>query len=353
MPVSVAVRDAFAVQIAACRKLGSPFTATLLEVVTAEMEKAGLLAQLIGDWSGDPVADALPLRLAGALHALVLSGRAADLSTCYPDGSGNADLRALPTILPQVIENHADHIGRYLAHPPQTNETLRSAVLIGGFTTLAVETKLPLRLLEIGASAGLNTIWDKYRYQLGTTSLGPADSPVLLTTDWQGAPPPLRLPAILSRTACDRSPIDLRDPAQGLRLRSYIWADQRARLARLEAAIDLALHQGVTVEQADAGTWLAQKLAEVTSEAVTVIYHSIMWQYMPAATQQHLQQLMMEAGAWAPVAWLRFEPAGSTGPFELRLTLWCDGMAKEQLLATAHPHGTFVHWHGGMTSSGA
>jgi len=69
-----------------------------------------------------------------------------------------------------------------------------------------------------------------------------------------------------------------------------------------------------------------------------------MWQYMPAATQQRLWQLMAEAGRGQSLAWLRFEPAGNAGPFELRLTFWRNGQPDERQLATAHPHGAWIRW---------
>lgn len=346
MAASSTVLDAFATQVDACRALGSPFTATLLETLSAEIAQEGTLAGLIGDWPGDAVADALPLRLAGALHALVLSGAAPALAACYPAHGKEGKADELQRVLHQVVVDHAAHIADYLTHPPQTNETLRSAVLVGGFTTLAQETDQPLGLLEIGASAGLNSIWDRYRYQLGLASLGPKDSTVLLKPDWQGAPPPTRMPVILSRAACDRSPIDLRQPDQRLRLRSYIWADQRDRLARLEAAIALAREHGVGVERADAGDWLARQLAQASQDAVPTVYHSIMWQYLPKPLRQRLLQSMVEAGRTRPLAWLRFEPVSNSGPFELRLTFWRNGKVDERLLATAHAHGAWIRWCG-------
>jgi hypothetical protein len=320
----------------------------VLQILLENIESGGGSAAAVADWQGDPRADALPIRLAGALHALVLSGAQPRLGQLYP-GGGSEDPLALRATIDLVIDQEQAHIARYLAHPPQTNETLRSAVLLGGFVTVAREFALPMRLLEIGASAGLNTIWDKYRYRLGATDFGPATSPVLLETEWQGplpdlAMPEIQMPEIQSRASCDRSPIDLQDPAQRLRLRSYVWADQRLRLARLEGAISLALATGIQVEKADAAEWLARQLAQPTDRAVTVIYHSVMWQYLLPATRQRLRELMEQAGQGSPLAWLRFEPSAASGQFELRLTRWRGGVRDERLLATAHPHGAQVRW---------
>jgi hypothetical protein len=343
MSLSASIGDTFRYQIVDCRELGSPFTATVLQILLENIEADGSLATALADWQGNPRADALPIRLAGALHALVLSGAQPQLARCYPGGD-QEDPAALRAAINMVIDQEQAHIARYLAHPPQTNETLRSAVLLGGFMTIARETGLPLRLLEIGASAGLNTIWDKFRYRLGKTGVGPATSPVLLETDWHGELPDLQMPKVVSRAACDQSPIDLKDLAQRLRLRSYIWADQQARLARLVGAISLALAENVQVEKADAAEWLARHLALPAVDAVTVIYHSVMWQYLLPATRQRLRDLMQEAGKGRPLAWLRFEPDSKSGAFELRLTLWRDDVSDDRLLATGHPHGAAVHW---------
>lgn len=344
MHISVAVYNAFRSQVAACRQLASPFTADVLQILLERLEAGNAVAAPIMGWQGDPWADALPLRLAGALHALALSKAAPYLADCYPGGARAGDLAALRSAIGRVIDQEQAHLAGYLAHPPQTNETLRSAVLLGGFMTIADEFSLPLRLLEIGASAGLNMIWDQYRYRLGSTLFGPASSPVLLEAAWRGPLPELLMPQVISRAACDQAPVDIQDPAQQLRLRSYIWADQSPRLARLEGAIALALAAGVTVDRADAAAWLAHHLAQPVTDAVTVIYHSVMWQYLPAATQQKLRDLMHQAGQRAPVAWLRFEPDATSSAFELRLTLWRKGIGQERLLATAHPHGATISW---------
>jgi hypothetical protein len=344
MHIPAEIGDTFRRQIIDCRQLGSPFTATVLEILLENIEAGGRLAAAVATWPGDPQADALPIRLAGAFHALVLSGSRPDLAQCYPSHAQATDTVALRVAIGKAIDEEQPHIARYLGHPPQTNETLRSAVLLGGFMTVTQEFGLPLRMLEIGASAGLNVIWDKYRYRLGASDIGPAASPVLLETKWHGPLPGLLMPQVLSRAACDQRPVELTDPAQQLRLRSYVWADQQARSARLEAAIALALAENVEVEKADAAEWLARQLAQPVEAAVTVIYHSVMWQYLLPATQQRLRELMALAGQAAPLAWLRFEPANGPGPFELRLTRWQAGIRDEQLLATAHPHGASVHW---------
>lgn len=343
------LEDAFRGQIAACRQLGSPFTAAVLEVLLSDMAAGGPTAEMVADWPGNPASDAVALRLAGALHALVLRHAAPTLAACYPAKDRDGSTEALPAAIGGVLVEHGPYIRGFIDQPPQTNEPMRSAVLLGGFLMIAAELGLPLRLFEIGASAGLNQIWDRYFYRLGQNSFGPESSPVTLTADWVGGfPKGGGMPPVASRAACDQAPIDLRDAEQRLRLRSYVWADQHARLARLEGAIELALADGVQVERADAGDWLANHLSGTSPGLATVVYHSVMWQYLPPETQHRVIGLFETAGqrasADAPLAWLRFEPRPAVDAFELRLTLWRGGTGQERLLARAHPHGAKIDW---------
>jgi hypothetical protein len=339
------VRSHFGAQAAACARLGSPFTAGLLELVAERLEEAGALGRAVLGWQGDPKADALALRVAAGLHALVLSGAAPELAAAYPGGARADDSLALGPALTRAFEIHGGAIADFLKRPPQTNEVGRSAVLLGGFLTVAAETGLPLRLLEIGASAGLNLIWDIYGYGLAGAAWG-TDAPVRLRPEWQGTLPPLAAVAIADRRGCDRAPIDPRRPGDRLRLRAYVWADQAERGRLLEGALDLAIGRGVRVERADAAAWTEARLREPAPGVATVLYHSIVWQYLPADRQRRIAAAIGcaagRATSAAPFAWLRMEPAPDTRHTELRLTLWPGG--DERLLAHADYHGRWVRW---------
>jgi hypothetical protein len=323
-----AVLNAFAKQIGWCEGLGSPFTARLLTVLAEDIAAGGINAELVRAWPGDPIANALALRMAGALHALVLTETAPALVACYPPHA--ATMEQLRSIVMPVVEEHRNHIRTFLSSAPQTNEVGRSGVLVGGFLQIAEETGLPLRLLEIGASAGLNAVWDRYHYQLGAADWGDRQSAVRIAPHWEGPLPPLDAPVqVIERFACDMAPVDLEDPAQRLRLKAYVWADQRERLSRLESAIGLARLHGPRVERADAADWVRAKLQEPVKASATVLYHSIMWQYLPAETRADIRASLQRAGDQttdaAPLAWLRFEPSHSESWPELRLTLWPGG----------------------------
>lgn len=331
----MSVAESFARQIDWCDQLGSPFTARVLRVVAEHLPDS------LRDWPGDATADALPLRVAGALHALVLARVDARLIACYPPNPPDG----LEAAIIGALKRYPEHLAAFLDHPPQTNEVGRAAALAAGFLTIAAETCKPLSLLEIGASAGLNLRWDSYRHDLGGLTWGDPASPVRLTPDWSGPPPPNVPVAVAARAGCDLAPIDTRDPVARLRLRSYVWADQTARRARLDAAIGLSLLDPVTPERSDAAAWLHEKLpAALGPEHVTVVYHSVVWHYLPADQQSFIIRTLAAAAATEhALAWLRFEPPSPGEPMLLTLRLWPG--AGWRTLAELHPHGASVAWH--------
>jgi hypothetical protein len=340
------VRSHFQAQAAACARLGSPFTARLLELAAERLDETGHVGRAILRWPGDPTADALALRLAAALHALVLSDASPELAAVYPGGAHSGNPAALGPALTRAFEAHGASIADFLARAPQTNEVGRSGVLLGGFLTVAAKTGLPLRLLEIGASAGLNLIWDAYAYDLADAAWGPPAAPLRLRPDWQGALPPLIPATIRGRRGCDRAPLDPRDAGDRLRLRAYVWADQMDRRHRLEVALDLVAESGLRVERADAAEWAEARLRKPAPGEAIVFYHSIVWQYLPADGRRRIVAAIERAASRAtsvcPLAWLRMEPARAGGHAELRLTLWPGG--RDRLLAHADYHGRWIRW---------
>lgn len=341
------VAQAFERQIGWCDAAGSPFTARVLEAALADWRAGGALRGLLADRTGDPGQDLVPLRVAGALHAMVLDGSDAALAALYPPRRDTFDATAAPGAVAHALAAQRDRVARYLAVAPQTNEVGRSAVLLGGFAAIAAATGLPLATLEIGASAGLNQLWHRFRHELGSRTWGDPASPVIVRCDWQGDAPalPPRI-AVASSAACDSAPVDLRDDDAALRLASYVWADQRERLERLRAAIALARTEGAVVDRADALDWTREQLARPRPGVVTVLVHSMMWQYLPAPTRDALQHCIRQAGsrarADAPLAWLALEPPSPDALFDLRLTLWPGG--RSRVLAQAHPHGRHALW---------
>ena len=334
-----------------CRTLGSPFMAALCEMMARDLEDDGPVADLVQGWPGNPRRDALSLRVAGFLHHSVLTGAATELAGVYPGRDAHWTMeRIWPVTRDWLAANH-DAAQAFLVSPPQTNEVRRSIALLPGFLKLAALYPGPMHLLELGASAGLNQNWDRFSYQTASWSR-PGSSGVRIDTNWNG-PSPEHLDAVVriaSRAACDQSPIDIRDPAQATRLKSYVWPDQAERLARLDAAIALARETDVRVDAADAAEWLAAKLDARPATGLTVIYHSVFLQYPPAEIRRALLEMTVAAGGSAtperPLAWLCFEPgAFFQGPdqvginpndFITYLRVWPGGEERRLLRSDGH-----------------
>ena len=348
-PRDAEIRAAFRQQAGWCRTLGSPFTASLLDQLADRLDPVTPLARRVLDWPGIPDArhDALPLRLAGGLHALVRQNAAPDLATLYPPNPTPTPDHLGETAA-RTLETHAEALSLWLDSPPQTNEVARSAALMAGLMVLTRETGLPLALLELGASAGLNLIPDRYAYQLGPITTGRPGSPLLLAPEWRGPPPPATTPVIVSRRGADLNPIDVTNPAHQQRLLAYIWPDQPDRLARTATAITLAAADPPPLDQADAADWTERHLAPTPEPGqARVLMHSIAFQYFPPETQSRIHRHTTMLGAHAtsatPLAWLRLEvdPTHDNKP-TLQLTLWPGG--HHRTLATASPHGHWIEW---------
>ncbi|MGC8522384.1 MAG: DUF2332 domain-containing protein [Steroidobacteraceae bacterium] len=353
------VREAFLAQAAYCDQLGSPFTAVLCRTLGAGLDRSSAIEAEILAWRGDPGphADSVPLRVAGALHYLVRAGRAGALAALYPPHAMPDPARLLLAAR-GVLQEQAEFVRGFLRHPPQTNEVGRSAAIIAGWLEIAARTRRPVQLFELGASAGLNLIAERYAYQFGAVSwladgdagVAPHGEPAALTLQcgWKGASPAVQAPlTVRSRRGCDRHPLNVADPAQRERLMAYVWADQTERLERLEAAIMTLCADPITVERADAADWIESVLPSSAEPGVTrVVFHSVFWSYLDRTSQERIAGCLAGVGAAAsrdaPLAWLRLELGEKDEPALLRLTLWPGGA--DELLARVHPHGAWIRW---------
>ncbi|MEZ5958447.1 MAG: DUF2332 domain-containing protein [Hyphomonadaceae bacterium] len=306
----------FAEQAMYCDMFGSPFTAQLIKAMSADYEQGGPISALLKDWSSNPRADALALRLAGYFHHAVLANRDAELAAHYPSSVANWSIDDIWPLARALLEREPNVAAQFIRSAPQTNETRRSIGLLAAFLTFAEQWKGEIDMFEIGASAGLNLNWDLYTYKTKSWTWG-AEGPVQITTDWHGAAPPIEHDInVRSRAACDLNPLDICDDAQRLQLKSYIWPDQPDRLARFDGAVALARETGVQVERADAAHWLAQKLSARAGDAATIVYHSVFLQYPPREAREAIVDAIQSAAARAteraPFAWVRLEPEAVT-----------------------------------------
>ena len=329
-----------------CDKLGSPLYTKILEAAAEDVERGGPAWKLLEGREREPARGFLPLRLTGSVHRLVHMGRLPELAELYPSAGGDVDLDEAPRRFLEVLDRHADEVREHLDRPVQTNEVGRCAGLIGGFLVVAGETGFPISALEVGASAGLNLRFDRYGYSANGRTCGDPSSAIRFDDVFESGTPPLEAPlAVAERRGCDASPLDPRSEEDRLTLLSYVWPDQTHRFALLRAALDIAARDDVMVEKAQAAEWAEGVLATTRPGVATVLFHSIVVQYLTPEEGTALHEAITAAGsratAEAPFAWLFLEPGGGDQA-AVRLTLWPGG--EERLLARTGFHSSPVTW---------
>ncbi|WP_433468585.1 DUF2332 domain-containing protein [Spirillospora sp. CA-128828] len=334
------MRGALLTQAQACADLGSPMYAELLTRAAGDPGEAA--AAVLGDRTGP----GFVLGMLGTVHRLVLEGRVPELAAHYPTAGGTEDpLEAWPAFR-DVLAEHAAEIREGLTDPPQTNEVGRAAPLVGGLLAAAAATGLPIRLLEIGASAGLNLRADHFRFLHERGAYGP-ESPVVLPGAWRGLPPVDAPLAVTERRGCDPNPLDVTFPEARRRLLSYVWPDQTARVERLRAAFEVAARVPATVVRAGAADFLDGLAPE--PGVVTVVWHSTMRAYLSgeegARVDRHIEAAGASAAAGAPVAHLSFEGRDASrldAAQVVALRLWPGG--ERRILGEGPSHGLPTTW---------
>jgi hypothetical protein len=329
-----------------CRSNGSPFYAELMEHMADDAEVGGPVAALAAP-DVDAPEGLYRLRNLGGVHRLVLEGAAPELARHYPSTGGDGDAAAAWPRIRALLDNRHPVVLDALTRPPQTNEVGRSASLVGGFLTVAAETKLPLRLLELGSSAGLNLRVARYWYEQDGSGFGEPTSPVRFVNLWQGGLPPFDAPCrIVERRGCDRDPIDATTEDGRLRLLSYVWPGQSDRFTMLAAALEIARTDPLGIDAALIPAWLDAQLAEPAPGCATVVFHSVVWTYLTGDERAAATDTLHEAGGRArpdaPLAWLRLESVPDLSSTTLTLTTWPGG--EERLLARAGFHVSPIDW---------
>jgi hypothetical protein len=329
----------------------SPLYVELLGGAAADLDAGGVVAELFEGI--DVPSDSVPsLRLMAALHRLVLEGRAPRLAEHFPSAGGSRSPAGAWPVAAAVAREHFGELRERVALTVQTNEPGRAAALYGALLWLEERHGLPVRLLEIGASGGLNLLADRYAYRVGGALLGDTASPLRFDEPWEGLPVPdpaahSRTLRIASRAGCDLAPLDLASAQDRLTLRSYLWPDEPQRLARIDAALAVAASEPPAVAARSAERWLAGAMTGAQAGELTVVWESVMRQYVPATAWAAIERALAEAGRAAtpdaPLAWVTMEPAADRAAgCEVVATTWPGG--ERRLLAMAGYHGPPVRW---------
>jgi hypothetical protein len=337
----------FRYQAGGFRHLGAAFYGDLCDRLAEDAQDGGAVVAMLGEYATQPFDTAYHLRLLAGLHRMALSGESEALRARFPSTGGDGDAAAAWEVIEPLLRAQPATLVDALRRPLQTNEVGRTMSLAAGFAVVGERTGLPLRLLELGSSAGLNLRLDRYWFEADGQGWGAPGSAVRFVDQWDGGAPPFgRATAVVHRRGCDIAPVDLTEPEAELRLLSFVWPGQAERFDLLRDALTIARDVPVDIDAVAAQHWLPAQLGTPVAGTATVVFHSIVWQYLPKDVRKAVVDAIEHAGraatADAPLAWVRLEPAPQFVHAELKATIWPGG--EEEHLANAGFHAGRVEW---------
>jgi hypothetical protein len=337
----------------------SPLYAHLSHAISEDIEVASVLAAA-------PRRQRRPNLLFAAVHDVLLSGVAHRLAAYYPSVGGDRppDEGTMPAFRDFLDELGDEVVGRVSSRSTQTNEPGRCGALRPALARLAACIGRPVALVELGASAGLLLHLDRYLCRYGEVEVGPRTSPVTIEPALRGpAPADLDLPPIQARIGIDLRPLSPDDPCDARWVRACVWPEDVGRMARLDAALAVASeHDDVELVEGNFVTAFVPVVRSVAPDAVVCVMHSTALAYVGEQARSSIEDDLDHIGAERDLARICFEGAfvepfatmerelGVDAPDEvgclLGLTVWLGGRREDELLARAHPHGTWVEWLG-------
>jgi len=295
--------------------------------------------------------DALPNLFFSAVHFLLLKGEHHQLAAFYPSLNNNSKHYDLvyPYFRSFVLE-HKNEIDRIITTRfVQTNEVGRCAILVPSFELVARQAKnRPLALVEIGSSAGLTLLWDRYHYQYNKTlQCGDPDSPVQVECLLRGEnrpPVPNRFPEIASRLGVDLHPVDINDPENVQWLRALVWPEHQKRADQLELAIRVARHAPPQIVRGDALELLPSLIKRVRDDSQLCIFHSFTLSLANGKPRERLELILAKASQKRHLFHISLEwPKKSETPL-LSLASLSNGESTEKVLARCNAHGEWLEW---------
>ena len=326
------------------RSSRSPLYITLMRSAAEDIERGGEVARLFEGIPAPP--GSVPqLRLMAALHYLVLSGQASELADFYPSAGGERPPAEVWPVALATFAEHFEQVRVRLHRTVQTNEPGRSAVLFAALLWLSERHRRPIRLLEVGASAGLNLLADRYSYAMGDLVLGDPASPLRFVDPW--VPPPVDDLAgaatqlrIVARAGCDVAPLNPRLPDDQLTLLSYIWPDELPRIERMRAALSVASRDPVPVAARRGSEWLPDALAGGEDDELAVVWHSVVRQYVDPEEWAGIERALEGRPG---VVRLSMEPALDRTA-DMQLTVHDPAGTPARRLAVCDDHGLPIRW---------
>jgi hypothetical protein len=297
--------------------------------------RSPLYVELLTAWADDPVANELvgpdpswdaPLQLAAGLHYLVLGGEAS-----WDDPLGE----------------HAEFLREFVAtRGVQTNEVQRSWILLPLLLRVAQRTGAEtFDLVELGPSAGLNLVWDRYRYRYAAGTWGRADT-LLSFEGEERRPVPGELlelePEVGGRIGIDRSPIDVTTEDGARLLRSFVWAGQDARMRRLDQAIEAVREDPPELVRGDYVTALPDLLEAQPADVLTIVFQTASFGYIGDEGRARVRSVLETAGRTRPLAFISTGKPREGEDWGLRIVYWPGG--DREFAGHADFHGSWLSW---------
>ncbi|HZR42439.1 MAG TPA: DUF2332 domain-containing protein [Ktedonobacteraceae bacterium] len=243
---------------------------------------------------------------------------------------------------------HADEIRRLVTnYGVQTNEVGRCSDLVLAFDRVAqLGGDRSLAMLELGASAGLNMLWDHYGYDYGVAGyIGNRAAPVQLRCELRGdilPPLPQAMPVVIWRMGIDLNPIDVHDEGAARWLRALVWPEHRDRAQRLEAAIAMARQHHLSIVAGDAVDRLPEVLAQVPAEATLCIYHSYAMNQTPEPVRERIFAQIADAAKTRELFRVSEEWYNEMPQAELELFWYRSNEMQHEKLAECQGHGRWM-----------
>ncbi|HEY1963095.1 MAG TPA: DUF2332 domain-containing protein [Rhizomicrobium sp.] len=330
-----------------CRRSGAPLYEKLSKSIGADPELREFASHVR---KGQPPANIL----FAAVHYLLLRGAEHPLKRFYANLNGGKPVEGedpFPAFR-DFVEKHRRELAPLIAtRVTNTNEVGRSALLHAAFRSVAAESGEPLNLIEIGPSAGLNLIWDKYGacYIRGSESFctEPSGAPLVLPCELRGdgVPPLGSAPKVASRVGLELNPVDLSNPDERDWLRALVWPDQVERFARLEKALEIYAGERPEVRVGDALELLPEAIARIPEDQPVCIYHTMVIYQFTEEMRQALEDFLIGASLRRPI-WRVSLEGSLQGETSLTLGRYDDGQKQVRTLAVCHPHGSWMEWRG-------
>jgi hypothetical protein len=332
----------------------------LYERLATEIAQDGSLLELV---RSAPPSQQRPTLLFAAVHELVVQEREHPLASYYASVTSQvASGDPLPAFRSFCSVYREQILGRMSTGGTQTNDVRRSAALAIGLHHVQARVTKPLVLVELGASAGLLLLFDRYRIKVGGRVLGPEASLVDVSVDADEsaeALAPLRMPIVADRVGVDLAPVDLGDAGQVRWLEAFVWPEAHGDRDRLRAATVIAQRHPPRLIRGDAVTILPTVLESLSEACVPVVFHSTLFTYLDAVQRQSIAQCVEAFGSQRDVCWLPLEAPGflagvqpgfqipstvaaQNSRFVLAARWWSNAVPQSSILAQVDAYGRSI-----------